>query len=407
MLQRGLVRAQGLELVLGEVAGGEALALQAAASGKSKLVREQLDQRRLAGAVAPEQADALAGAQRERDALQHRLVAVAHRTVLDLQQGVGRRRRVTESEAERRVHMRRGDALHALERLDPALRLARLGRLGAETADVVFHVRDVALLLLEHRLLLDQALAALTLEVGIAAGVEAELLLLDVGDMGDAGVEELAVVRDQQQRAAVVAQPGFEPDHRVEVEVVGRLVEQQQVGAAHQRLRQVQAHAPAAGEIGHRTLDVGLQEAQAVEQRCRARTRRVATDLVQAGMQFANVRAIVGGLGRGQLGLDAAQLGVAVQHVVDRRLHQPGRFLGDVGDHPTRRQVEVALVGVELVAQQGEQAGLAAAVGAGEADLPAGVDLQRGGLDEDLGTAREAQIAKTDHERIHGRGAAD
>ena len=64
--------------------------------------------------------------------------------------------------------MRRGDALHALERLDPALRLAGLGGLGAEAADVVFHVRDVALLPLEHRLLLDEAFAALTLEVGIA-----------------------------------------------------------------------------------------------------------------------------------------------------------------------------------------------------------------------------------------------
>ena len=27
--------------------------------------------------------------------------------------------------------------------------------------------------------------------------------------------------------------------------------------------------------------------------------------------------------------------------------------------------------------------------------------------DNDLGAAREAQIAKTDHERIHGHGAAD
>ena len=303
--------------------------------------------------------------------------------------------------------VRGGDALHALERLDPALRLARLGGLGAEAADVVFHVRDVALLLVEHRLLLQQALAALALEVGIAAGVEVELLLLDVGDVGDAGVEELAVVRDQEQRAAIVAQPGLEPDHRVEVEVVGGLVEQQQVRAAHQRLRQVQAHAPATGEVRHRALDVRLQEAEAVEQRRRARARRVAADLVQARMEFSDVRAIVRRFGRGQLGLDAAQLGVAVEHVVDRRLRQAGRLLGDVGDHPARRHVEVALVGMELVAQHGEQAGLAAAVGAGEADLPARMDLQRGGLDEDLGAAREAQIAKTDHERIHGHGAAE
>ena len=137
-----------------------------------------------------------------------------------------------------------------------------------------------------------------------------------------------------------------------------------------------------------------------------ARARRIAADLVQAGVELSNVRTVVRGFGRGELGLDAAQLGVAVEHVVDRRLRQAGGFLRDVGDHPARRHVEVALVGMELVAQHGEQAGLAAAVGTGEADLPAGVDLQRGGLDEDLGAAREAQIAKTDHERIHGRTAA-
>jgi hypothetical protein len=62
-------------------------------------------------------------------------------------------------------------------------------------------------------------------------------------------VEELAIVRDQQQRARVPEQPLLQPQHRVEVEVVGRLVEQQQVRRRHQRAGQVQAHAPAAGEF--------------------------------------------------------------------------------------------------------------------------------------------------------------
>ena len=100
--------------------------------------------------------------------------------------------------------------------------------------------------------------------------------------------------------------------------------------------------------------------------------------------------AVVGALRRKQLSLDAAQLGIAIEHVFDRRLHQAGGFLRDVGNHPGGRHVEVALIGMQLVAQHGEQAGFAAAVGAGEADLPARMDLQRGALDEHLDAAHKA-----------------
>ena len=85
-------------------------------------------------------------------------------------------------------------------------------------------------------------------------------------------------MRDQEQRARVAAQPVLEPQHGVEVEVVRRLVEQQQVRAAHQRLREVEAHAPAAGEARHRLRLLRLREAEAGEQRRRARARAVAAD---------------------------------------------------------------------------------------------------------------------------------
>jgi hypothetical protein len=48
------------------------------------------------------------------------------------------------------------DALHALQRLEPALRLARLGGLGAKTVDEGLHVRDLALLLAIRGFLLTQ-----------------------------------------------------------------------------------------------------------------------------------------------------------------------------------------------------------------------------------------------------------
>src|SRR3546814_11386641 len=88
----------------------------------------------------------------------------------------------------------------------------------------------------------------LALEGGVVADVQLRAAALQVQGVGADVVEELAVVADQQQRARVLEQPLFQPQHRVQVEVVGGLVEQQQVARGHQRARQVQAHEPAAGE---------------------------------------------------------------------------------------------------------------------------------------------------------------
>ena len=64
-------------------------------------------------------------------------------------------------------------------------------------------------------------------------------------DFGGDRVQKIAVVRDQQQRAGIMLEPTLEPEHGVEIEVIGGLVEQQEIGAAHQRLRQIEAHPPA------------------------------------------------------------------------------------------------------------------------------------------------------------------
>ena len=76
---------------------------------------------------------------------------------------------------------------------------------------------------------------------------------------------------DHDHGAWIALEPGFQPDQRVEVQVVGRLVEQQQVGRAHQRARQLQSHAPAAGETVDRLAKLRGTEAKAQDQRLGAR----------------------------------------------------------------------------------------------------------------------------------------
>ena len=71
--------------------------------------------------------------------------------------------------------------------------------------------------------------------------------------LGDV-VEEVPVVRDGEDRARVLGQVLLEPLDALGVEVVGRLVEQQQVGLFEQQLAQRDPAPLAAGQVRHRLV---------------------------------------------------------------------------------------------------------------------------------------------------------
>src|SRR3569623_617002 len=68
-------------------------------------------------------------------------------------------------------------------------------------------------------------------------------------DLIDRGVEQIAVMADADDRARIVREMVLEPERAFEIEIVGRLVEQQQLGSGEQRCGQCHAHSPAAGEL--------------------------------------------------------------------------------------------------------------------------------------------------------------
>ena len=86
-------------------------------------------------------------------------------------------------------------------------------------------------------------------------------------------------MRDDHRAATEVEDRVFQRAERVHVEVVGRLVEQQDVAALHQRLRQVQAVALAAREVADLLLLVGALEVE-------ARHVRPAVDLAVADLEM-------------------------------------------------------------------------------------------------------------------------
>src|SRR5579871_4017042 len=80
--------------------------------------------------------------------------------------------------------------------------------------------------------------------------------------MGRHAVEEPAVVRDDHGAAGEVEKRLFERAQRVDVEVVRRLVEKQDVAARTQELREMDAVPLAAGEVADTLLLVAALEVE-------------------------------------------------------------------------------------------------------------------------------------------------
>ena len=92
-------------------------------------------------------------------------------------------------------------------------------------------------------------------------------------------------MRNEDEAKGIVAQVGLEPGPRFQVKVVGRLIEQKQVGFREQQLCQRDTHLPAAGELLSLPLPVGLREAEAAQHRTDLRIERVAIVRVEAGAE--------------------------------------------------------------------------------------------------------------------------
>ena len=199
---------------------------------RSQVAREATHQRRLADAVRTDDRDALLGLDRELEVGEDVLVGarVPERQALD-----GHCRTVELLgllEADVRVLPRRRPDLLDLDLLELALArrgLPRLGGVGREAAHEFLQVRDLGLGLGVRRL---DALACLHRrqhEVVVVTRVDLELLVIEVGDVRAHLVQEVTVVADDDHGRVVRVDRALEPADRVDVEVVGRFVEQQHV----------------------------------------------------------------------------------------------------------------------------------------------------------------------------------
>src|SRR5260221_3079105 len=198
-------------------------------------------------------------------------------------------------------------------------------RFGAEAIDERLHLRATALLLFRLRVEL-LLFGGPQLEVAlVVAGVAAQALDLEGEDAIDLPIEEFAVVRDEQERLARAAQEIVEPVERRNVEVVGGLVEQQQLRILEQERRQRRAHLPAAREQNGRLRERRLRKSQPAQ------------DLLGAvpPVELVVMRELLVQLGQLAAQLDLLVLGSCARergvHRFDARL-QPGAP-GHAGQH--------------------------------------------------------------------------
>ena len=314
--------------------------------------------------------------------------------ILDHGHLVARARRDAEFELHHLALLRQLDLFDLVQRLDAALHLRRLGRVRPEAVDEALLLGQHGLLPREGRLLIGLADGALALVEIVVAGVGDDLAGIDLGDLRDDAVHELAIVRGHQQRAGIGLEELLQPDDGFDIQVVGRLVHQQHVGPAQQHARQRDAHLPAARERADVAIDLVVLEAQAVQHFAGLRLERVAAEMLVFLLHFAEagedavhvvgLRGIFHGVLQGfQLVVQIADAPAAGDGFIEDRaaLHLL-HVLAEVADGQLLGNRDLAFVGRFLADHHAEERGLAGAVGTDQADLLAGVQL-KGGVDED------------------------
>ena len=371
--ERGAVGAQRVDLVLREIADREV----ARPPHRPPLGRQQIGEEPreggLAVAVGAEQRDPFVRVDPEVQVPQHGTARlVADGGVLE-----GHQRRLEPVGLGKReiggVPVRDdGQVRQLLERLHAALRLTGLARVVAETVDETLQPAtlgvDAGLLGLGGRESLGMGLR----EAGVVAGVEGQPAARHVENALGHRVEQVPVVAHHHERPGITLEVRLQPHGGFEIEMVRRLVEQQQIGLGEQRGGQRDPHPPSAGEIGERRSLHRLVDAQPGEQPRGARGRRMRADLPEADLDLGAAR-IPGAFRFGDQG---GALLVGGEHRGARRFRTARHLLIDQPDRKAAGADDPALVGLEPAGDETKQGRLAAPVAPDQAEPAARADLR-------------------------------
>ena len=374
---------------------------------------QDAQQRGLAGTVEPEDDHPAALVDREVHVGEHLERAVGLRQLARGERGLAARRRGRELDLRHAVgHALALDALHQLlGALEHRLRRLGLGGLGAHLVGLVGE--GLGLVLGVHALALAALLVGLALgEVGLPADVvdvDDRAVGVEVQHPVDAGLEQPDVVGDHHEPALVVAQEVAQPHDRVGVEVVGRLVEQQRLGAGEQDPGQLDPATLTAREGAQRLVHQPVGDADR------------GGDLGGLGLGGVPARSVECSVGLlvaphrpiADMRVVAAHLGLGVAQPLDHHVQPTGRqdpvarehlgvarawVLGQVaegagvGDRPARGQ--------RLAREDLGQRRLAGTVAADEPDAVTRPDPEGDVVHQQTGAGTDFELGDSDHNRL-------
>ncbi len=247
---------------------------------------QQLDQRRLPRPVDAHQRDPVAALDDEIDAAENELVAVAFRDVVKLGDDAAARLGLRKRKVDGLLFIGQLDALDLFQFFDAALDLFRFGGLIAEAADERFQLLDALALVAIGGFQLLGALLFLLQILFVVARVEMHAAIPDLDDFVDRDVQEIAVVRDQHEGERVVGKILLQPVACFQIQVIGGLVEQQQVGFFEQQFGERDAHLPAAGKFLGAFVPLLVRETEAGKHGAHLRFDGVAVAVAEFAIQL-------------------------------------------------------------------------------------------------------------------------
>ena len=309
-------------------------------------------------------------------------------------------------EDDARITARRGlDFLYVelLEHLFARSGLTALCHVGREAADEFLQLLLLFLGLLALVLRLAESELRRFVPERIVTREESHFAEVDVDSVGANLVEEVAVVRNNEHGVFEVAEIVFEPFHRFEVKVVGRLVEEEVVGFTEEGLCQHHAHLLLVGELAHEFAVEGLLDAEAGKQGGGVVFGRVTADGGKLVFEFGHFDAVlVCEVGFGVEGVallhDLPHHGVALQYGVEHRLVV--EFEVVLREHRQAfagTEFHLAFGGLEFAADSFEKGGFTGTVGTDDTIDVAVREFHVHILIEDALAELNGYVGKCDH----------
>ncbi len=249
-------------------------------------------------------------------------------------------------------------------------------------------------LLLPLLLLQGLPLAILPLEGIVAAAPERELPVDEMDDRADRGVQEIAVMADHNDGMRIAREIALEPKRAFEVEVVGRLVEKEQVRLVEKERGERDAHAPASGEIRARARLCRGVEAEPGKDARGAGLGSVGADIGKPRVDLGDAVRVVGMLGFGE---ERRALAVGGEHRLKQRARAARRFLLDAADSRALGQRDRAGIGRNVAGDSAEKRRLPSAVPTNEPGLRARRQRQARALDQGAASNAKRQVGDLEH----------